>query len=165
METVLHRLHLQGSRTIIDNLDSGIEVVPVITRFEGFLDCCETVRAEEGLGGFYRGFGALIIQYTIRFTAIHMATMLAREVAKLINSNGSALEATQLPPTAMMGNQEKENSPSARSANVTTDNNADTFSVRHSPFQESSNGRFAGYIPASDFTEENDPYRHVRHAM
>ncbi len=32
-ETVLHRLHLQGSRTIIDNLDTGREVLPVTTGY------------------------------------------------------------------------------------------------------------------------------------
>ena len=32
-ETILHRLHLQGSRTIIDNLDTGREVLPVTTGY------------------------------------------------------------------------------------------------------------------------------------
>ena len=39
LETVLHRLHLQGTRSIIDNLDSGIEVTPILTRYEGVADC------------------------------------------------------------------------------------------------------------------------------
>jgi hypothetical protein len=32
-ETILLRLHLQGSRTIIDNLDTGREVLPVTTGY------------------------------------------------------------------------------------------------------------------------------------
>ena len=36
LETILHRLHLQGTRSIIDNLDSGIEVTPILTRYQ----CC-----------------------------------------------------------------------------------------------------------------------------
>ena len=32
-ETIIHRLHLQGSRTIIDNLDTGMEVLPVTTGY------------------------------------------------------------------------------------------------------------------------------------
>ena len=30
-ETILHRIQLQGTRTIIDNLDSGYSVVPIMT--------------------------------------------------------------------------------------------------------------------------------------
>ena len=85
LETVLNRLHLQGSRTIIDNLDSGFEVVPVITRYEGFFDCCESIRSEEGFGGFYRGFGALVLQYTVRLAAIKTCTVLAKEIVKYIS--------------------------------------------------------------------------------
>ena len=46
LETVLHRLHLQGTRSIIDNLDSGIEVTPILTRYEGVSDCFNTILQE-----------------------------------------------------------------------------------------------------------------------
>ena len=39
LETALHRLHLQGTRTIIDDLDSGLTVLPVTTRYDGVFDC------------------------------------------------------------------------------------------------------------------------------
>ena len=39
LETVLHRLHLQGTRTIIDDLDSGLSVLPITTRYDGVFDC------------------------------------------------------------------------------------------------------------------------------
>ena len=52
IETVLHRLHLQGTRTIIDNLDTGKEVVPIITRYEGFMDCFHSIITEEGMYHF-----------------------------------------------------------------------------------------------------------------
>ena len=91
METVLHRLHLQGSRTIIDNLDTGLEVVPVITRYEGFFDCCESVRSEEGFSGFYRGFGALILQYALRILAIKSCTLVAKEIVKFINQTNAPI--------------------------------------------------------------------------
>lgn len=35
-ETILHRIQLQGTRTIIDNLDSGYSVVPILTSYEGW---------------------------------------------------------------------------------------------------------------------------------
>nr|XP_053642571.1 mitochondrial outer membrane protein SLC25A46-like isoform X2 [Cherax quadricarinatus] len=42
LETILHRLHMQGTRTIIDSLDVGYEVKPILTRYEGFFDCLNT---------------------------------------------------------------------------------------------------------------------------
>lgn len=49
LETILHRLHLQGTRTIIDSLDCGIEVTPIITSYGGVLDCVRTIVDEEGI--------------------------------------------------------------------------------------------------------------------
>lgn len=34
-ETILNRLHLQGTRTIVDNLDTGVSVLPILTNYEG----------------------------------------------------------------------------------------------------------------------------------
>ncbi|BFY98819.1 hypothetical protein BsWGS_01860 [Bradybaena similaris] len=65
METVLHRMYVQGTRTIIDNTDTGIGVIPVNTQYEGFVDCFRAIIGEEGLPGLYRGFGALILQYSL----------------------------------------------------------------------------------------------------
>jgi len=84
VETVLHRLHLQGSRTIIDDLDCGTAVVPVMTRYEGFFDCLETIRGEEGVWGFYRGFGGMLLQYAVRLAAVHALSLVAKELANLI---------------------------------------------------------------------------------
>ena len=55
VETVLHRLHLQGTRTIIDNLETGREVVPIITRYEGFADCLSSIISDEGFSGLFKG--------------------------------------------------------------------------------------------------------------
>lgn len=63
------RLHLQGTRTIIDNLDDGLSVTPILTSFEGVIDCYESTIREEGVAGLYKGFGALIMQ-CITFTSI-----------------------------------------------------------------------------------------------
>ncbi|XP_043769704.1 solute carrier family 25 member 46 [Cervus elaphus] len=78
LETVLHRLHVQGTRTIIDNTDLGYEVLPINTQYEGMRDCVRTVRQEEGLLGFYKGFGAVVIQY-----ALHAAVL---QITKVIYS-------------------------------------------------------------------------------
>lgn len=67
------RLHLQGTRTIIDNLDSGREVIPILTNYEGALDCYRTALREEGASGLYKGFGALVLQF-IAHTALIQLT-------------------------------------------------------------------------------------------
>jgi solute carrier family 25 protein 46 len=70
LETIIHRLYLQGTRTIIDNTDTGLEVLPIVTRYDGALDCYTTIVAEEGFTGLYKGFGALLLQY-----ALHVAVL------------------------------------------------------------------------------------------
>lgn len=64
------RLHIQGTRTIIDNLDTGSSVIPILTRYDGFFDCWSTIRREEGRWGLYKGFGALIVQHALQLSVI-----------------------------------------------------------------------------------------------
>ena len=85
-ETVLHRLHLQGTRTIIDNLESGKEVVPIITRYEGFVDCFYSIVTEEGVSGLFKGFGALILQYGLQFLVLRLTYSSLKEAVKLMTS-------------------------------------------------------------------------------
>ena len=83
METILHRMHIQGCRTIVDNLDTGREVVPIITRYEGFFDCLSTITQEEGSRGLFKGFGALVMQYTATFALIKLSSLVVTEIAKV----------------------------------------------------------------------------------
>jgi len=83
LETVLHRLHLQGTRTIIDDLDSGLSVLPITTRYDGVFDCFRCILREEGRLGLLKGFGALIIQYSIHFALIKITKILLDQVAEL----------------------------------------------------------------------------------
>lgn len=62
LELIMHRLYLQGTRTIIDNLDTGISVMPILTGYVGPLDCFVTTVAKEGRLGLFKGFGALVLQ-------------------------------------------------------------------------------------------------------
>jgi solute carrier family 25 protein 46 len=94
LETILHRLYLQGTRTIIDNTDTGLEVVPIITRYEGVLDCYTTLVSEEGFAALYKGFGALILQY-----ALHMAILkLTRCLFELMSGDKASSGASRAPP-------------------------------------------------------------------
>lgn len=61
---------MQGTRTIIDSLDSGFEVTPILTSYGGVLDCLRTTIDEEGFSGLYKGFGALILQYGLQMLLI-----------------------------------------------------------------------------------------------
>ncbi|KAG8456317.1 hypothetical protein GDO86_002198 [Hymenochirus boettgeri] len=72
LETVLHRLHVQGTRTIIDNTDLGYEVVPINTQYEGMKDCINAINREEGGLGFYKGFGAVVVQYTLHAVVLQI---------------------------------------------------------------------------------------------
>ena len=91
LETVLHRLLMQGTRTIIDNTDTGHDVMPIITRYEGMLDCVATILQKEGLWGFYKGFGALTLQYAIHMVILRMT----RFILQRLSNDSSALAAHQ----------------------------------------------------------------------
>ncbi len=86
VETVLHRMHIQGCRTIVDNLDSGRDVVPIMTRYEGFFDCLSTILQEEGASGLFKGFGALVLQYGVTFMFIKFSAVVATELVKVWNN-------------------------------------------------------------------------------
>jgi solute carrier family 25 protein 46 len=79
LETILHRLHLQGTRTIIDSLDCGIEVTPIITSYGGLIDCIRTTVEEEGVSGLYKGFGALIMQYGLQILIIRTVKIILEQ--------------------------------------------------------------------------------------
>ncbi|XP_029985709.1 solute carrier family 25 member 46-like [Sphaeramia orbicularis] len=86
LETALHRLGLQGTRTIIDATDGAVAaaaggsplVLPVNTQYDGFADCLHAIRRKEGGAGFYRGFGALATQYALHGALLAAARTLLR---------------------------------------------------------------------------------------
>ncbi|XP_025078111.1 LOW QUALITY PROTEIN: solute carrier family 25 member 46-like [Pomacea canaliculata] len=86
LETVVYRLYIQGTRTIIDNLDTGLGVIPISTRYEGFVDCFRCILAEEGIPGFYRGFGALILQYMMHAILLRAAKYLFERLSQEFGS-------------------------------------------------------------------------------
>lgn len=81
LETLVHRLQLQGTRTIIDSLDAAYEVKPILTRYEGFWDCLSTALQEEGALGLMKGFGALCLQYAAYGLVLKFAHVIVREVS------------------------------------------------------------------------------------
>ncbi|XP_061656265.1 mitochondrial outer membrane protein SLC25A46 isoform X2 [Phyllopteryx taeniolatus] len=90
LETTLHRLSLQGTRTIIDATDGAVPaatgagnggsplVLPVNTQYDGLADCVHAIRRKEGWAGFYRGFGALAAQFALHGALLAAARTLLR---------------------------------------------------------------------------------------
>uniref|UniRef100_A0A0A9X8A3 Solute carrier family 25 member 46 n=2 Tax=Lygus hesperus TaxID=30085 RepID=A0A0A9X8A3_LYGHE len=87
LETILHRLHLQGTRTIIDNLDNGYAVTPILTNYEGTTDCYDTTVAQEGSLGLFKGFGALIVQFTVHYAVLKLTRFVLTQVTVLLKSS------------------------------------------------------------------------------
>lgn len=79
-ETVLYRLIVQGTRTIIDNTDTGLGVVPINTRYEGFMDCVQTISQTEGLLGFYKGIGAAVVETFICYALLRLAKTISTRI-------------------------------------------------------------------------------------
>jgi len=121
LETVLHRLHLQGTRSIIDNLDSGIEVVPILTRYEGVSDCFSTILQEEGFKGLFKGFGAVLLQYAVHFLIIKFSSKIISQVAQVFSNPRLFPSEPRLPAVPDV-------SPDRAAANTST-----TSSLRSSP--------------------------------
>lgn len=85
-ETILHRLQLQGTRTIIDNLDSGTSVIPIMTNYDGFVDCYRTTIRTEGFSGLYKGIGAVILQFAAHVVVLKAAQWILRQVVEIYSS-------------------------------------------------------------------------------
>ncbi|KAL4227835.1 hypothetical protein ACF0H5_013272 [Mactra antiquata] len=89
LETVLHRLYIQGTRVLIDNTDTGHGVCCISTQYSGVIDCIRSVISEEGIIGLYHGFGAFLLQFSIHFIGLKMVQYLFDKISKLEYTNGS----------------------------------------------------------------------------
>ncbi|XP_050332625.1 mitochondrial outer membrane protein SLC25A46-like isoform X2 [Bactrocera neohumeralis] len=85
-ETILHRIQLQGTRTIIDNLDNGYAVVPILTNYQGAIDCYRTTVAAEGFSGLYKGFGAIVLQFAAHIAVIKLTKWVVTQITEVISS-------------------------------------------------------------------------------
>lgn len=84
------RLHLQGTRTIIDDLDDGLSVTPILTNFEGVVDCYKSVVSEEGSSGLYKGFGALVLQCLTYTSILKLSKFVFTQVSYLFCKSESS---------------------------------------------------------------------------
>lgn len=65
-------------------MDSGTSVIPILTGYEGFMDCYVTTVTKEGVGGLYKGFGALALQLAVHIAIIKLSTWIASEISYLL---------------------------------------------------------------------------------
>lgn len=90
------RLHLQGTRTIIDDLDSGFSVIPILTSYEGPSDCFDSTARQEGTVGFYKGFGALLLQYAAHVAVVRLTKLFLTEISSLLRQKPPPVASVQL---------------------------------------------------------------------
>lgn len=88
-ETIIHRIQLQGTRTIIDNLDSGFSVVPILTSYEGAIDCYNTTLATEGVSGLYKGFGSMVLQFASHIAVIKITKWIFTQITEVFTNKPS----------------------------------------------------------------------------
>ncbi|PAA76453.1 hypothetical protein BOX15_Mlig004684g3 [Macrostomum lignano] len=75
LETLTHRLCVQGTRTLIDNMDTGLGVASLSTTHTGLLDAFVTTVRLESPVSLYRGFGALLLQFGAHLCLLRAAKM------------------------------------------------------------------------------------------
>ncbi|XP_046421819.1 solute carrier family 25 member 46-like [Neodiprion fabricii] len=92
LETVIHRLHLQGTRTIIDNLDTGRSVTPLLTGYSGAIDCYRTIISTEGPFGLYKGFGSLILQFAAHVLVIRATKWILTELTGVMRPKAKTIK-------------------------------------------------------------------------
>ncbi|KAK0424548.1 hypothetical protein QR680_008719 [Steinernema hermaphroditum] len=88
--TILHRLYIQGTRTLIDNLDTGTSAISLTVKYSGILDCLKNVVNKEGFWALYSGFGALALQCVLNF-------MILRLVRSAFDHGREALQISTVP--------------------------------------------------------------------
>eukprot|EP00117_Sycon_ciliatum_P016648 scpid58290/ scgid15986/ Solute carrier family 25 member 46 len=95
LETVLQRMHVQGTRLIVDNIETGLGIMPHDSAYDGFWDCVHTIRRDEGVGGFYKGFSALMLQVCAEVLLLHVTRITFSQVNSGVFSSPSLPSASQ----------------------------------------------------------------------
>ncbi|XP_012272210.1 solute carrier family 25 member 46 [Orussus abietinus] len=97
-ETVIQRLHLQGTRTIIDDLDSGRSVTPLMMHCTGAVDCYRKIISSEGLFGLYKGFGALGLQFIVHVLVLKATKWILIELTNMLRPRPKTKKTAAIPP-------------------------------------------------------------------
>lgn len=71
-------LFCTGTRTLIDNLNSGIVIKPVLTNYQGFFDCKKAILQNETNFGFYKGIGSMFLQFSIQLLIMKVTKVIVK---------------------------------------------------------------------------------------
>lgn len=63
-------------------------MTPILTSYSGIRDCYRTTLQEEGIPGFYKGFGALVLQFAAHVAVIKLAKVMLTELGRLLSGGG-----------------------------------------------------------------------------
>ncbi|CAG9540492.1 unnamed protein product [Cercopithifilaria johnstoni] len=85
-ETVVHRLYIQGTRTLIDNLDTGVTAISITAKYVGFFDCFRTIINRESFWSLYAGVGALGLQYVLHLCLLRFIRTMVKYGNRAINA-------------------------------------------------------------------------------
>lgn len=70
-------------------------MLPILTNYAGAIDCYENCLATEGVFGLYKGFGALIMQYTVHVTLLRMSHFILSEISNVLKKPKPKLQQSQ----------------------------------------------------------------------
>ena len=108
IDLIFCRIHLQGTRTIIDNLDSGREVIPILTSYEGPIDCYDTTLRQEGVSGLYKGFGALVLQFMAHTALVKLTKFVLTQATQLLRSSSPPPPSVTSTSTALVSTKDSK---------------------------------------------------------
>ncbi|KAI6179485.1 Solute carrier family 25 member 46 [Aphelenchoides besseyi] len=117
IETVIHRLYIQGTRTLIDNLDTGASAISVTAKYTGFLDCLKSIVNREGFSALYSGVGAIGLQYVLQFLVLRTMRTIFEQTANRMDP--VLQQNVPFPSTSPVMNQSMNAAPSAQFNAVT----------------------------------------------
>lgn len=142
VESVLNSLYIQGTRTIIDNCDETTVVLPVLTNYDGFSDCYQSIIRFEGYLGLYKGLGAIILQYTAHYLLFRLIDYLLKEFK--MNSTKAKSYRKSLFKTS-------------RGANPTTTNTPNSDDNEFIRFVKNNNARHSTpHLPPNDYSRYDE---------
>lgn len=99
LETIVVRLCVQGTRTLVDNLDTGDSVIPIISSFDGVFDVLRSAATSpSGFVGLYRGFGALVLQYAFHVAFLFGIKYAYEHILYMYSTNIPLVHQSQPPP-------------------------------------------------------------------
>lgn len=95
----------------MDNLDTGTGVISITTRYEGFVDCFRSIIREEGFGGLYKAFGALVLQYALHMAVLRLLRVVFEQLEETMRPKQVPEPSTSRQPHRPPGEEDDDRAP------------------------------------------------------